>query len=574
MRLLERASPVVLAGVLGALVAMSVGLGGLFLLRGAETESAAMVAQTTQAGAEAVGRAVAGELNRALGYGIPLNRLNRVQPYLRRIVEGSPQVEAIAIRDATGKVLYSTANHVEGLTFPLQVGAQPVGSVALEPAPPLNGWLVSRLEAALAAAALLCGLLAGLALYLFSAYYLRAAEQRFGQSLLAIQNGRFPTGGLDTAGRGVAVEAFRALDRALEPIRAASRRLDDAAATVRGIDFDGSLGDKVDRLLAGAGHQRLVSSKDEPAAGGRASSARLWPAAAVVGVYCAAAPLLANYAIDREWSLVSRAWWPTVPIIVEVLGVMAAAVAAARLPGALRMPAGLLGLLIAALATGTIAFSRSYPAFAGLRLGAGLGLGLLLGSIFAGRNRRERPGSSWLLILLAGTCLGPLLGGLLAEAVGRRMAFLLIGAGLGISLLLIPRLVKAGVAAAASPRGDRGSVATILVALGMVLGAASLVWIPVEPGYDSYLVGGGLIAGVGLASTVLAYLALPAVSPAAAWALPLGLVAGSSLLSTAGLHGMRPLGIVLAVAAGLLLVGLVLTLRSGRPHAPQADQAG
>ncbi|WP_342644024.1 hypothetical protein [Rhodoligotrophos ferricapiens] len=568
----ERTPPAVLAAILGLLVALSVGIGAVYLLREAQREGVADLAHTTEAGAEAVGRAVADQLDRALGYGIPLARMRGVEAYLQKIVEGSPQVQAIAVLDTGGKPLFATGNVSNGLTFPLRSGGTTAGTIALQPAPPLVASMVTRLDVAIAAASLFCGLMAGLVAYLFIIHHLRSAERRLANALIEIQQGRTDIN-LHSTGRGVVRDAFAALDQAVQPIRNAKRRVEDAAATVRAIDFDGSLREKLDDLLHDAAFQPAPEASRRPSGSAVGEDAPLWPAAIIVACYCAAAPLIANYAIDREWSLVSRPWWPSIPIVIEILAGTLACLIGARLAQPTRRIAGAIGLLIAAVATASLAFTRSYDLFLALRLASGAGFGLLLAAVFAGPRGGREMGRAWRLVLFAGTCAGPLFGGLIAEAIGRRLTFLAIGAALIITTFLIPRLQRPKPVAAVAGVISAFRI-MLLTALGVVLGAIALVWIPSQPGYDNYLIGGGLIAGLGLAAVVIALVLPNPPARAALSGLAVGMMVGATVPALAQTYGIAPLSLSLALAAALFLLALVLALASGGVRSNPAGGVG
>ncbi len=107
-----------------------------------------------------------------------------------------------------------------------------------------------------------------------------------------------------------------------------------------------------------------------------------------------------------------------------------------------------------------------------------------------------------LIIILAGLFAGPLLGGLLGEAIGRRVAFLTSGALLAATGL-ISLTIRWNAGQDETAHVDQSGVRTGAVSLdpaaaaGIAIGALALVWTPMSIGFDDYFVGGLLIAAAG-----------------------------------------------------------------------------
>src|SRR5439155_10534339 len=51
----------------------------------------------------------------------------------------------------------------------------------------------------------------------------------------------------------------------------------------------------------------------------RSSDLVIWRLAVILGLYAAAFPLVANFAIDREPSEIVRAWWPVLPLLARTI---------------------------------------------------------------------------------------------------------------------------------------------------------------------------------------------------------------------------------------------------------------
>ena len=96
---LERPRAFIPAILIAAVVMILTGVAAFLLLESAVERSTPALEAATRAGAAAVGNAVAGQIAHALEIGIPLDRLEDVEPYLQGIVSGSPQVKALALVD-------------------------------------------------------------------------------------------------------------------------------------------------------------------------------------------------------------------------------------------------------------------------------------------------------------------------------------------------------------------------------------------------------------------------------------------------------------------------------------------
>lgn len=573
----DRRRTFLLSLLMGVIVALAVGLGALAMLRGAQDEGLPLLRQTAEAGGEAIGRAVAGQIERAVNYGIPLERLRGLDNYLNNIVQSLSQVTAIAVLDAGGKPVYSTAEIIHGPRFPIQQAGQEIGAVVIGIAPTVVEKGVTRLELALIAAALFAGVNAGIVTYLVLRHHIDAAERHLRDTFEAMRAGSFPHQPLP-GGRGIVVATFRALDRCFDPLRKAERRLEDAVATVRGIDFDGSLHDRMQALLspvapnAAAMQPAHRTATANETVSSSVDGLALWPAALIVTAYAAATPLVGNYAVDREWSLVPASWWPGLPLLADLLAISIAAWLAGTLNRSLRDFLGMAGLLVAALCTAAVAVNHGYVTFLALRAAAGLGLGLALAAAFAGAPALGQLRSTWRLLIYAGAIAGPVLGGLIAEATGRRAAFVILGLTLLASVLTLPGLRHLPTSRTA-PRHMPSPILLILGLIGALLGAAA-TWIPVYPGYDSYLIGGLALAGIGALIILALVVCPPPVVPSFgdAWAAALGYAVGvAAMMLIAPRDGQSFLALM---AGGAILLAVSLLVLRHRHVPPAIDGEG
>jgi len=97
----------VIAALAGAVLMVLVGVSGALMLRAAEQKALPELAETIRAGGDAVGTAVAGQIGKALDYGIPLDGLVGVDSYFADVVAGVPTENMLAmfdvLREATGR---------------------------------------------------------------------------------------------------------------------------------------------------------------------------------------------------------------------------------------------------------------------------------------------------------------------------------------------------------------------------------------------------------------------------------------------------------------------------------------
>ncbi|MBS7700859.1 MULTISPECIES: hypothetical protein [unclassified Chelatococcus] len=518
-----------LAAIIIALaVATAIAAGGWRVLDAAWTESAPALEEATRLGAEAVGRALSGQIEHALSLGIPLDKLVRVEDYLKTVVASAPQVDAVALLDDSGRPVFATREGVAGLTFAVNGGGQRATLVLSMESPFLSAATV-RLEMLIGAAAILGGMIAFLIASLFLEMHLAPARARLGFALARAARGDFAIT-IATTGRGRTSAAFRALAQRIEPVHAAARRLADAVATVRAIDFDGSLSKRLEPLLASVAETRGLADID-PGETARSTvpglAAVCSRALLLISLYAGALPLIANFAIDRGSNVIPTPWWPVSPLVAEGLAVLAAVLIAQRCSSNVSRILSAAGVALAGIAYAAVFWCRSYELFVGLRICAGLGLGLALTPLLRDPRLSAHPRALIALMGVACVAVGPLLGGLVAEAIGRRGAFLLLGLAL-LATVPIAAALPSAAASAVAPRLNRSAAAAwLLVPLMLVpLSALVLVIIPAGPGFDNYAEGAGLVVVAGLAMVLGPVMATTAASllvalSGALWLLPL-----------------------------------------------------
>lgn len=552
---------------MGLVVAALTALAGHFLLQAGLRHSTPILQDATRTGAAVVGEAVAGQFARALEFGIPLDRLGGVEAYLRRIADSSPQVVGFALLDEAGTVVASTAPDIRGETFEIEAGGARASLVVAAVSPLFEG-AMRRIWISLGLAALLAGLVAAA----LTAGYLGLSWQPSRARLLRAVERAAEGDFAEVAARetsGPFFEASQALARCVERVEAARLRLTEAVSTIRAIDFDGSLGRRVDAILHPLeGRYALPDrSDDEPVPGDAPSMAgsAIWRAAAVAGLYAACFPFVANFAVDRGAAGIPAAWIAVAPLAAELFAFVLGALAGRATHGRGGAPLAL-ALLLLGIATAATFWCRDYALFVLLRAGAGFGAGLALAAILANARAWIRPRVLSLALVFAALLVAPLLAGLLAEAIGRRASFLALGL---LVLALSPFLAGTGASRSEeSPSEERtgpGTGLDVATALAVFpVAAFVLVLLPVGIGYDNYLVGAGAVAVLGAAALATPRLPLPAIGVAlAVAALLLHYAPGGAVAS---IHAA-------CAAMGVALGGALASAR-GHPRAMLAALAG
>lgn len=579
----ERASAWVPAAIVGGVVAIAVGLAAWLFLDAGLRRATPPLEQASRTGAAAVGQAVAGQFSHALNLGIPFYKLPGVDPYLKRIVDNSPQVDGLAIVDSGGKTLFATEDGLEGERFPIS-GNGVQATLVVQTESPLIEQAVLQVRVALAIAALLAGAVAAGLFACFVAFHLRPAQDRLIEDMECVAKGDF-SAHFHGEDRGPLFSASRALSRSIERVKAARLGMVEAVATIRAIDFDGSLGRRVDAILKPIDSRYAFADAGDDRDGFAEAASRsgVWRVALILGLYAAAFPYVANFAIDRESDVVPLPWLPVLPLLAELVAVLVGALLGRTRAGCSGALLALAGVVLAAALGGTY-WCRTYDVFVMLRACAGLSGGFIAAALLAHRRIDLPPPSLATLLIFSALFAAPLASGLYAEAIGRRSGFLV----LGIAVLVAVPFVATGSGEAGKPSGTwRAGLtpADLLLGLATIPAAAMvLVGLPAGIGFDNYLVGTGAAAVLAIAA-----LAAPALSPLAcgvalllaAAALfdplsntvvstviacaPLGFAAGGAIRSFCGAASRPWLALGCAAAAGLAIAGA--TAQSGVPFA-------
>jgi hypothetical protein len=576
----ERARLWLPALVVAAVVAIATALGSHLLLETGLRRSTPTLEEATRTGASAVGQAVAGQFAHALSLGIPLEKLPGIEPYLQRIAETSPQVDGLALLDGAGTPIASTGDDIDGVGFPIDAGGTKA-TLIVTAGSPLIDEAIPRLRVALLLASLLTGLVAGGIVAGFIAFHRDPIRHRLLEDMESVAAGDFRVSAPSADG-GPLSEAARTLVRGMDKVKAARRNLVEAVATIRAIDFDGSLGRRVEAIVAPVeSRYRFPDANEdwETDADSAVSGAGVaWRLALFVGLYGAAFPYVANFAIDRESELVAAAWAPVLPLLAELVGVAVGALVARTRFGRSGAALALGGLILAASLVVTY-WCRTFELFVLLRWLAGISAGLV-GTALMVQRRLDLPRIDVAaLITFSGLLVAPLLAGLYAEAIGRRSGFLV----LGIAVLFATPFIALGTGWAVRrqpPAARSFNRADLVVALA-ALPASAMLLVKLPAGIGP----GGYLAATAAAATFAIFAMLA--PRASAWVygvilflagvilsdpVPellvsmfapcavLGLACGGLVRSTIGEAGRPWAPIGLGTAAGLLLAGATASL--------------
>ncbi len=581
-----------------ALTALLVTGGAVILTAAALGQIDAELEVAADETAHALGRTLAAQVGRAVGYGIPLDKLYDVTGYLERFVDAYPEVRRVAIRAPDGRELFATgapatpdlsvamvpvvdrfARVCPGGTEPgCADGRSTLATITVATRPVLAGVSVGRLGVTLLVVIVAAAGAAGVVGFAIARTAVERPRVRLIDFLRTIGAGDYrtaaPPAGTDRIGA-----AAEAAGRLAERVRAGYVAVRGTLRTVQAIDFDGSLTAKLqpihDRIAA---HYRFSATVGDPAATGIAdgddrASGGAWPILLGLAAWAIVQPFLPNFAVDRgSWTLPPAAL-PALPLAIEAGAMLVGLVFGSRL-GRGRSPKTIAfgaaaALALAGVATAAVFGCREIGLFFQLRLLTGLGSGFALGLATASGIRL--PGA--LVWLFAGLVIGPLLGGLFGELVGRRNSFLLAG----IATFLIAAAIAGwwrppGATAprpappAARGAGLAGAAWPWALIGGLGIGSALFTILPDRVSFEDYLLTGclaglaGACALAGVAGITARAVAVRATGRATATpAVGAGLLALGIVLVAPGIAVVPPGGTAaLAVAFALFGVGIGL----------------
>ncbi len=425
---------------IGLLIAVLVGVAGSWIVHRIQDEQAAELRRSTEQLGHSVARAVGETVELALSYGIPFERLHGVPDYLAQVLDANPEIAEIEILDRWGARAYGLSRLDREATYGpatdvvaeewIKSDGQHVGEVSLTVA----GQYAAEVHRQQHLLVLVCALAAGLAAA--GIVRIQLAEQwdlpraHLMASLGATVRGVFADFSRIRQGSPVA-RISRMAVKAGTPVREKAKEVATLSEELTAIDIDGSLGAKV-KALQGDLFERYHF--DRPA---RLAEDRNWGGwAALLWVVCAtmAIPLIGGFAADRVGFGLPSSVAAAAAFLAEALGGLLGLLAARLVrAGRARRFLLLLGVVGAGATTIAVAEQRDLTPFLGLRVASAFCLWFVADQTLRVPGRHLRGPWTCTILLLFGMLLGPLIGGLLADGLGRRSAFEVVG----VTLLLV-----------------------------------------------------------------------------------------------------------------------------------------
>lgn len=498
---------------------------------------------TSRDAAETLAHATADDIAKAVGYGIPLERLRGTETYLAGIVDPGTLVSMIAVLGPDERLLFRApagSGPVPGsaVRAPIVVDGAVVGSILAEPSPRIVDGARERLYAAAVASALVIASFVAVVLRLAGLERTNLPQARIGASASAVGHGVFAD--FTPAPRGPIRRIGQRAAHRMAPLRRQYRQLMQLTDEVRALDTSGVMTERIAAAVAPLERyhfDRPLHSRVQP-------SVRLrWPLFALACLL-AARPLVASFAADRIGSdpLAGVAVASSLAAF-AIGGIAGLFLARLRLLRGTKL-ARFLGMVVAGLALGATAFIRDAMPFVLAEFVTGLFGMLALASAFMAEGSAPRAPWRTGLVLIAATAIGLPLGALLAEAEGRRLAFATVGA-----LAVISGFVAIG-GPASRPRTSLPRIGLPLAAMASVTATVAVmvsfieVDLSVARMRENY-------AGLALASALVgaaAFLPVTLLPRRIAILAPLGALL-AALALTASLAG-------LPVYAAAILIGL------------------
>ena len=428
------------AVVVGLVVGLAIALASAATLYLIERTHHDDLALTTERVTRSIGSAVADTVGRAVGFGIPLRDLYGVDAYLEDIIRRNPEVAAIAIADDSGNTLFKVPPEAPPgtpVSVQIPVGAVAVGLIVVTPSQRILDVVARTLAVTVLTASLFGALLAGILARAFAAERIDLRQGRLVASLRSLARGGFgdytPVGGdspLHPLGAAFA--------RRLAPVRREARQALALADEIRAVDFDASLSPRVDEALAPIEGKIRFDATHPPS---RRRTWKGWWAVPLLLVGASVHPLVPSFAFDRLDPGLLQSLEVSASVAAQFLGCALGLLAALALAGRSAAATVGFGTLLAGAATAATAIIRDPTIFVALRFCAGLGLWAALWVVLLQPGFRPRRPWFWSLMVLAALA-GSGLGGLVAEALGRRDAFASAGVALVVLGLAIIALVE------------------------------------------------------------------------------------------------------------------------------------
>lgn len=556
---------------------------GLEIYAGRQAE----VKAASRAGVRAVGLSVAQTVERAVGFGIPIDRLYRADAYLNQSMRANGEISAIEIRDATGRAVAHSGEKpdVRPVMVPITDDGNSIGSVWLYPSYAIALETRATIVQMAVVVTVLAGLAAGILMRALLTEAIDLRQARMVGIARSVARGRFSDDSALPADSPYSALATAAAGQ-LNAVRAEARAVATLAEEIRAVDFDGTLAPRVSAAVTPLGTMSAFTVVPRHRFNARWQG---WWALVTLALAGATRPLLASFAADR----VDPGLLQTLLVACSVgldmagrlIGLLAALLVVRGRPAAVAS-----ALAVAAGALIWVSESHGVGPVLATRFLSGFGFWFAAWSLIALDGRFLRQPFRWALLLLAAEGVGPVIGLLSDQMAGRRTMLEVAGLAAGVLALLALalrtrstapfrlclRVGDAGVltllaftiaAAMAFMEGElaggpaRADLA--YVSLGFALfGAGAAIMPLIRP---ARWITAAVAAAALLVACSLAGLGHPAPLPWAAT--PLGLALGASATLAAGRTFTIAGGLALAAGCALAALSLAAIALAGLPPA-------
>jgi len=404
----------------------------LFVWR-VEQEQNHRLLRATEAEITPIGRAVSQSLNNALSLGIPLADMVGVEGYLRQLLADNPDVTFIGVADLDRRQLFAVRSDSTPL---LDSGVAVSVRLPVDDEDGLVAWVTVESNAAQAqrtiwalrfltfSAVIVAALIGALVVRIMTVEVSSLPGRRLTLGLRAGARGTFAD--FTPIGTGTPVRwAGQTTARAITPVRRALRRIFALADDLRALDFDQRITPDVNAAVRGL--QRDYRVDRQSFLNRRGAWAGWWflPLAAAGSM---PRPLVPGFGADRLGGELPGAIAGAAGLAAEASGIVLAALLCRFLSW--RMPLGLLaagGCALAGIANLTVFQQRDLDPFLVSRVAAGFGCWLAILALLRVQGGFQRLPLVALMLFLACEAIGPSLGALVGEGMGRRASFLVSG---------------------------------------------------------------------------------------------------------------------------------------------------
>ncbi len=423
------------SAVLGALVAVYIAVAGYWIVSDIQQQQVTDLRQATERLGNSIARSIAQSVELALGYGIPFDRLYGVLDYLDEVLQTNPELASVVIEDASETGRYALMNETDPVSgsfhepFEISVWITQNGgrvgqvTVGLTGA---SGWSVALHQyLLLLAAALLGGLGTTAYIRILLTERWEIPRAHLMASLAANARGIFAD--FSRIGHESPVtNIYHLAERARAPVRSRAREVTYLAEELRSIDIDGSVTKNVDQALAEVDARYRF---ERPA---RFEQDLWWPGWLSLGLLLVGTmtlPLIGSFAADRVGFNLLASSAGALALSLEAIGGLLGLAAAVlwQQRGPPRVAVHLLAVLAAGIATAWTYELRDLTPFLLSRPLSAFAVWFTLFSVMQAPGRSLRAPWYCAFLVIAGMVLGPLLGSLVADGVGRRGAFLVSG---------------------------------------------------------------------------------------------------------------------------------------------------